>query len=185
MFTRLFTTTALLAGLLLAAGLAYSQAYKWVDENGVVHYSDRPRDGAEEIALPRDDRPSRPIIPSTRPAAAEPAAEAQPADDGYTSLVIASPGAEETLWNIGGTLNVTLNLQPALKVGHRVRIYFDGEPRMVAGTSFTIPEVYRGVHNIQAEVVTDTGELMIRSLTNRFYVQQTSILRPGATAGPR
>ena len=54
-------------------------------------------------------------------------------------------------------------------------MYFDGNERMVTSTSFQIEEVYRGVHNLQAEVVDATGKLMIRSVPNRFYVQQTSI----------
>jgi hypothetical protein len=35
------------------------------------------------------------------------------------------------------------------------------------------------VHNIQAEIIDSTGQMMTRSLPNRFYVQQNSI------AGPR
>ena len=40
---------------------------------------------------------------------------------------------------------------------------------------FAFEEVYRGVHNVQAEVLDETGKLMIRSLPNRFYVQQNTI----------
>ena len=39
--------------LLLAASLALPQAYRWVDEDGVVHYSDQPHPGAEEVELER------------------------------------------------------------------------------------------------------------------------------------
>ena len=46
---------------------------------------------------------------------------------------------------------------------------------MVSGTSFQIEEVFRGVHNIQAEVLDESGELMIRSRPNRFYVQQNTV----------
>ena len=46
---------------------------------------------------------------------------------------------------------------------------------MVAGTSFQLQDVYRGVHNLQAEVLDQTGTMMIRSKTNRFYVQQTTV----------
>ena len=38
--------------LLCAAGTALAQAYRWTDENGVVHFSDRPHPGAEQIQLP-------------------------------------------------------------------------------------------------------------------------------------
>jgi hypothetical protein len=48
---------------------------------------------------------------------------------------------------------------------------------MVNGSSFQIQEVYRGVHNLQAEIVDETGKLMARSQPNRFYVKQNSIVR--------
>jgi hypothetical protein len=54
-------------------------------------------------------------------------------------------------------------------------VYFDGEPRIVTRTSFQIQEVWRGVHNIQAEVVDESGTMLIRSMPNRFYVQQNTI----------
>ena len=160
--------------LCCAAGLANAQAYKWVDENGMVHYSDRPQPGAEEITF--ESRPTpRPVVPQSTPAA-QPEPEAEPEDEGYTSLVVASPAAEETLWNIQGILNVNLALAPAMKPGHQVRVYFDGQPRTVSGTTFQIPDVFRGVHNIQAEILDENGQLLIRSQTHRFYVQQTTVL---------
>ena len=76
-------------------------------------------------------------------------------------------------------MNVSLALSPGLQNGHRVRVYFDGKPREVSGSSIQIEEVYRGVHNVQVEVIDEMGNLMIRSQTNRFYVQQNSILTGG------
>jgi len=160
----------------LAAGTVLAQAYKWTDEDGVVHFSDRPQEGAERIQLSSDGR--RPPPPPQTVSSAAAAAAAAPEEAAvfrYESLTIVSPLAEETLWNIEGVLNVTLSLQPALQTGHRIRVYFDGTPRFVNGLSFQIDEVYRGVHNIQAEIVDASGTLMIRSIPNRFYVQQNSI----------
>lgn len=158
----------------LAAAGALAEAYKWTDENGLVHYSDRPHEGAEVIEFGE--------FSSTRPRPTASANLADPSDDSsttpagaYSSIEIASPAAEETLWNIEATLNVTIALTPALRPGHQVRVYFDGTPRTVGGTSFQINEVYRGVHNLQAEVIDDTGKLIIRSRPSRFYVQQNSI----------
>ena len=34
---------------LIAAGAVMAQAYKWVDEDGVVHYSDRPIEGVDQV----------------------------------------------------------------------------------------------------------------------------------------
>jgi hypothetical protein len=164
----------------LAGSIALAQAYRWVDENGVVHYSDRPQAGAEEVELdtaPAINIPPRPSTIAPPDAGSRDAAEADVAV-GYDTLEITSPGAEETLWNIGGVLSVSLNLQPALKEGHQLRVYFDGNPQPVNSTQFQLQEVYRGVHNIQAEVLDENGRPLIRSQPNRFYVQQTTIVNP-------
>ena len=175
------TITALI--FTLAAGAILAQAYKWTDEEGVVHYSDRPQEGAERIELraaPR--RPPPPPARTSSRAAAGTVEEApeEAAAFRYEALTIGSPLAEETLWNIEGVLNVQLNVQPALQAGHRIRVFFDGEPRFVNRTRFQIEEVYRGVHNIQAEIIDDTDTMMIRSMPNRFYVQHNTV----PTGGP-
>ncbi len=167
-----------LFGLLAATGVL-AQAYTWTDEDGVVHYSDRPEPGAKEIVLPESNtvRTRQIARPSTSADTSDEAEDTGPFR--YETLEVSAPAPEETLWNIEGVLNVSLALSPALQPGHQVRVYFDGEARMVQGTSFQIDEVYRGVHNIQAEVVDETGKLMIRSLPNRFYVQQNTVGLPG------
>ena len=167
--------------LLLGAGLALAQAYRWVDKDGVVHYSDQPHPGAEEVALEPAPAISMPV-PRRSSAARPPAGETneQGPAASYQSLAVAAPAAEETLWNIGGVLNVSLDLQPALQRGHQLRVYFDGTPQEVSGTQFQLQEVYRGAHNLQAEVLDENGQLMIRSEPIRFYVQQTTIINPRA-----
>jgi len=166
----------------LAAGAVLAQAYKWTDEDGVVHFSDRPQEGAERIQLPSDGR--RPPPPPRTVSSAAATAGAAPEEAAvfrYESLTIGSPLAEETLWNIEGVLNVTLNLQPALQAGHRIRVFFDGTPQYVNRTSFQIEDVFRGVHNIQAEILDESDTMMIRSMPNRFYVQQNAIRRGPST----
>ncbi|MCP4300530.1 MAG: DUF4124 domain-containing protein [Gammaproteobacteria bacterium] len=163
---------------LLASGAASAQAYKWTDEDGVVHYSDRPHPGAERVVLDQA-KPRGPATAGRRTTSAAPPgddATSEPAGPfSYASLEVAAPAPEETLWNIEGVLSVSLALSPALQPNHQVRVYFDGNARTVRGTSFQLEEVYRGVHNIQAEVLDETGKLMIRSLPNRFYVQQSTV----------
>lgn len=162
--------------LLYTAG-ASAQIYKWIDEDGVVHYSDQAHPGAEIVLLPDSnavDLSSRPRQVTGTSRNSE-TADQQPRQFSYESLTFSSPQSEQTLWNIGGTLEVSLNLQPALRPDDRVRIYFDGEPQMVDALQFEMTEVWRGEHNLQAEVLDSTGALMIRSEPLRFFVQQTSV----------
>ncbi|MDH3362689.1 MAG: DUF4124 domain-containing protein [Gammaproteobacteria bacterium] len=169
-------TLFILLGLLVA-GAALADAYKWTDEDGVVHYSDRPEPGSERVDLggATRSRPQTARPGATSPSPGDEASDAVAKPFAYTSLEISAPAPEETLWNIEGILNVSLALSPALQPNHEVRVYFDGVARTVEGTNFQLQEVYRGVHNIQAEVLDETGKLMIRSLPNRFYVQQNTV----------
>lgn len=163
----------------LAASTLPAQVYRWVDEDGVIHYSDTPHPGAEEIYLP-DGEPPPPGAGFETAQRAQPSNGDQPENQpfDYRSLEFAAPAPEETLWNIGGELTVRLNLQPGLRPGDQVRVYFDGEPREVSGLQVELQEVWRGTHNLQAEVLNGQGQLMIRSEPIRFYVHQTSIANP-------
>jgi hypothetical protein len=170
-------TILVLLGLLVMPFAAAYEAYVWTDEDGVVHYSDRPVPGARRIEL---SEPNASDSLVRRPAEAEQAGEDEGQADAagpfrYESFEIVSPGAEDTLWNIEGVLNVSMALSPPLQPGHQVRVYFDGNPQTVSGTSVQLQEVWRGVHNLQAEVLDETGKMLIRSRTNRFYVQQTTV----------
>ena len=167
-------TILVLLGLLTTAAAA-ADTWMWTDDEGVVHYSDRPYPGAERITIAEPNRSQAPARRSNSAATDTSGTTETSAPARYASFEVSSPGAEETLWNIEGVLNVSLALSPGLQPGHQVRVYFDGNPQMVSGTSFQLEEVHRGVHNLQAEVLDETGKMMIRSRTNRFYVQQATV----------
>ena len=160
---------------LLAAAAAFADTWTWTDEEGVVHYSDRPHPGAARITIDEQNTSTSPASARTASGADGNEEEEAAGPFRYESFEITSPAAEETLWNIESVLNVSLSLSPGLQPGHQVRVYFDGTPQIVGGTSFQLQEVYRGVHNLQAEVLDETGTMMIRTRTNRFYVQQTTV----------
>ena len=170
------TRTILVLLGLLATAVAAADTWTWTDEEGVVHYSDRPQPGATRIII-EEPNSSQSLSQrrSASGAGADDATDEGAAVPRYESFEVASPGAEETLWNIEGVLNVSLSLSPGLQPGHQIRVYFDGNPRIVNGTSFQLQEVWRGVHNLQAEVLDETGKMLIRTRTNRFYVQQSTV----------
>ena len=171
------------AAIVLLLALALSPAgattlYKWVDEDGVRHFSDQPHPGAEVIELEEAQT-------FTAPPVIEPAPDREGADAGgqfsYQGFWIAAPRGGQTLWNIEGNLSAALSLTPPLQPGHRIRVFLDGEfveGLPDAGMSFTVPEVYRGTHTLHATVVDDAGNVIAETETVTFYVHQTSILSP-------
>jgi len=159
----------------VAAG---QSAYRWVDENGQIHYSDRPAPGATQIELTTVQGYTAPAVTQI-PSAPETATPPQPAQP-YRTFNILQPTQQETLWNIGAVLDVALDLSPGLQAGHHLGVFLDGE-LIDLGTrvsQFQVQGVYRGLHTMQAVVLTDTGEEILRSLAVTFMVQQTSLQNP-------
>lgn len=167
--------------VLLCAWAVVAQAeevWRWVDENGVVHYSDRPRPGAEKIELRGAQTYRAPAMPPRR--AEEPAGADEDSAPGYSGFRIVAPAQGETLWNIGGELSVQLEVQPSLAPSHRVRVYLDGQLREDSpqATQITLAEVYRGEHQLRAVIVDPQGREVAATEDVTFYVQQASLQNP-------
>jgi hypothetical protein len=169
----------LLSMLSTGASLA-APAWTWVDANGQQHFSDRPVPGARQIELAGAQGFSRATVPPRAPQSSGQAAAAPVRSVPYTQFNVLSPSQQQTLWNIQGNLAVQVDLTPTLQAGHRLDAFLDGQriPVQATGTQFTVPDVFRGLHTLQAVVVDSNGDEVLRSLAVTFMVQQTSIQNP-------
>jgi len=176
----------LIVALLLALP-ASAELYRWVDAQGNVHYSDTPQAGAEQVELKRTN-----VIKSQRSATSRRSGSSRAADsadsadsedgtaepfEGYQSAIITSPTVDQTLWNIGGQLTVSVSTEPGLQPDHGLVIYLDGKAinDPVASTSLTIGDVYRGTHSVRAAIMSADGKVLINGPTTTFHVRQSSI----------
>jgi len=175
----------LLAVLLVTTPVLAADIYRWVDATGQVHYSDQWQPGAEKIRIEAAPGYS---APPPRRAIGEPDAGKAPAQAGprYDSLVITSPAQEEVLWNIEGQLQVSVQVSPSLRPGHELRLYLDGKAQDLppGSTTARLTDVFRGVHMVRAEVLDESGEVLIESDPTTFAVRQTSILNPSRPRTP-
>ena len=89
----------------------------------------------------------------------------------YQFLEITAPSAEGTVRSNEGILNVSYELQPALQKGDRVNLLLDGIKRQ----GINIEGVERGAHVVSIEVVSENGEMQIRSQDVTFYLQRSSL----------
>ncbi len=163
---------------LSAAASAGVEVYRWVDDEGQVHYSDRPSPGADRVAIDVTPPGSTPVAGGTSPRRTPPAAPNQPVATAYDSLTIQVPGQDETLWNIAGQLDVAVALQPPLQAGHRVQLLLDGRPvaELEPGTTRTrLSDVYRGQHTLQGTIQDESGATLMQSAPVTFYVQQSAL----------
>ena len=154
--------------------------YRWVDENGVVHYSDKAQPGAEVVELRSAQTFRAPPVPQrTRPQEAEAVT--------YDLFEIAEPIEDKVYWNIEGNLGTSVRLRPSLRGGHSIYLYLDG--RRVDGLSTrslnaTVPGVFRGTHTMTASIADRNGTVVVETDAVTFHVRQTSVQNPNNPNAP-
>jgi hypothetical protein len=171
----------LLSALLMALPAAAREVYKWVNEEGVIIYSDTYQPGAESIKVD-DARVGRAGgAASSQPGPGAAADEAPAGDSGYEEFVIAQPENDETIRSNEGIVTVGLTLSPTLMDGHGIQVYVDGSrigEASLTSTQFTLNALNRGTHSLQAKVVDESGATLISTDTISFHLRKASINKP-------
>ncbi|MGH8317154.1 MAG: DUF4124 domain-containing protein [Steroidobacteraceae bacterium] len=170
-------------GLLCAGALAddnggKTTVYKWVDAQGVVHYSDQPHPNAQKLEISGAQTFAAPPTSAYTPAAQE----TQPAGPAYQSCVIAQPTDQQMLMNAYQATAV-VQTSPPLRPGDQVHLFVDGKQLPGSGTAFTF-SVVRGQHSVQAVVEDYSGQIVCETSTVTFYVHQPSIRNPANPVHP-
>ncbi|MBV8911344.1 MAG: DUF4124 domain-containing protein, partial [Gammaproteobacteria bacterium] len=159
--------------------------YKWVDQNGVVHYSDQPHPNAQKMQLEQAQ------TYKAQPGANTAAPPAPPVPDsatpsGYRGCAIVQPQDDQSLANVDA-LTVVVQTEPALRSGDQIFITYDGQPlnANAGGGRFTISPVDRGTHTLAAGVRDSAGTVVCQAHGVTFNVHQPSILNPSNPIRPR
>jgi len=175
-YIRAMKRLALVTCLMVAPFAACADIYKWVDEDGVTHYSDRPsKQGAERAELERLQiieggavrRQNR-----DKPSAAAPGDTPQ--------LSIDRPRPEETFRASDGSVPAAVSVRPSLASGQRLLYRVDG--RTVGGgstkrTRVNVTGLDRGSHTLQVVVVAGEREIA-RSEAVTFHLKPPSAIGP-------
>ncbi len=172
----------LLVPLLSSPTLPASEIYKWVDPQGVTHFSDHPP--ANRKAEKLDIKPSDISVMRSaskgnvsQPAAPEPkAGDKSP----YKSVKITSPANDQAVRANDGVVKIECQVTPALDTRrhHKLRFIIDGKPLGSVGTTcdLTLNAVDRGTHSVAVEVIDKQGKTLLRSATHTFHVKRVSAL---------
>jgi hypothetical protein len=160
-----------------SAFAASSEVWKWVDDQGVTHYSDQPVPGATRIEV-------RTGNVADAPATSASSAAAPASDDAtvrYRNFEIWRPEDNQSIINTGGQVGVEIRIEPEVQPSHTLSLYLDG--RLVTGfprnaMSYALTEVPRGLHNVTAVVSDRSGKTLQETDPVIFTVRQESIAQP-------
>lgn len=197
--------------LLLGVAAIYStqevkaqRIYRITDSNGNITFSDSPRGGGKEIVIsplpllpdmaaqataPQADT-SQPIAPSASATSAPAQQRQHPGQPfmPYDTFAINTPINNQTLpVGAAGNVQVTLDIQPALRKDHRVRLRLGGDISQSAmhSTTFMLSNLNRGTHQLQAELLDASGTVRHRTEPRVIHVQRASINLPQNPNNPR
>lgn len=167
-------TAVFLGFLVISSMVAADPLYKWVDDQGNVHYSDKPQPGAKKIVLPKASTYKAPV--SAQPVPAGVPGQGDKAAAPAASVTISSPADQETIWNID-SMTVNVSVSPGLQAGDTLSISLDGNTQTGASTSATFGELERGPHTVNATVSrADGSSVSAKAVT--FFIQKTSVKKP-------
>ena len=176
----------LLAALLVPviAVAADTVVYRWVDANGVVHYSDQPHPGAVKVNLSAPQ-----VVTFKTPAASSlprtPQKATAPASAPAYQIRILAPADGTTLRPAGNAVRVRVSVQPPLGPDAQLRYALDGQATgsPTSATEVVLQQVYRGTHVLTVTAIGANGE-EDGSASSTFYVHQHSVLfRRGSGSG--
>jgi hypothetical protein len=170
-------------GLSVAFSVQAAVVYKWVDADGVVHFSDQEYPGAEKIYTKGSSSTAAASAPRA-PAGAPAGSYQTPKKPGanaldYTEFAITSPASDQTFFG-DDAIPVHLNLAPALKFNQNITWHLNGKQLDYPpdALSFVLPRLDRGTYALAATITDQqTGESQTSNSVN-FFVRQPSSLSP-------
>jgi len=168
----------LTAGLLVSLAAASQQdIYRWVDKDGVVHYSDQPGDrNAERIELVN---PSNTYEPDESIGDGAGLALEPPESGRYESLAIVSPTPDQSFFGADASVAVTAEVGGTLQPDHTLVFFVNGARTPAAdGQSIVLTGLERGTHFLRATILDQNGNPVISSQQITFHVRQPSIQNP-------
>ena len=165
----------ILIGLLLLSAQSLATVYRWVDENGKVHYSDEAKKNAEAVDLKENTQNNITINTPTKINTTEP----KEATISY-SISITSPQEEATIRDNNGAFTVSVSVSPELPRGVMMTLLVDGivtaPPQ--ASNIFTLTGINRGEHSLVVNAVTQSGKVLASSSPRKIFLHQASVFGP-------
>jgi len=174
-FIRRLVACAAVAAL--SAGAGATTLYRWVDAQGVVHYSDRPAPGAEKFEVAGSSGKSAGST-STAQSGAPRVVQKRP-QDLYSRLEITSP-TEGQVFYTADRIPASAAVEPELASGHQIWFVLDGI-RQTGNDGASLAaslEAERGSHTLTALITDADGRQLMASPPVNFVMRQNSTASP-------
>lgn len=149
-----------------------AKVYVWLDENGVLVYSDSPRPGAEEVEIKDPNIATGNVdtsILDINPKAIE---------EKY-QVEISQPADKSTVRDNTGSVYVAGRIKPIFKQGLKIQLLLDNKPyeKPQSHSMFVLRNVERGEHQLKMDLLNDKGKVIASSKPITFYMHRASVIK--------
>jgi Domain of unknown function (DUF4124) len=173
----------ILVGLTISLAAASQEIWRWVDRDGIVHYSDQP--GAPDAKLVTVVAPNSYEGEATSGNSGTGGEPDAPASE-FGSITIVQPTHDQVYFGSNATVTVVAEFDGTLQSGQSIAFIVNGNRRPASsGTSLELTDLPRGSHYVRATVIDANGQVVMSSPQVTFHVRQTSIQNPQNPVPPR
>ncbi|MEI6859254.1 MAG: DUF4124 domain-containing protein [Shewanella sp.] len=167
----------LMALLLLFTLFAQATVYKWVDQDGKVHYSDKPIENSEVVEF--NSNTQNQIKFHTPKDYSSATNDIQEPLTEYYNLSISSPVEEEIIRNNEGKITIIAMMSPDLKAKHVLVLLMDGVIVSPSQTStiFSLKDIDRGEHSFVIKAIAQNGKQLASTSPRKIYLHRAIITR--------
>lgn len=181
LFLSLVTALTLVTGLnlLIPPVIHASTIYSWVDNDGVVHFSDQPTPQAtiyrfnslpstvSAASIASESKPEESSPPPPPPEVITPA-----------SVRLLAPVHEQTIRDNSGIISISAIANRNLNKGHRMQLLLDGQTYHQPQTNSTwrLTNIDRGSHQLQIQLLKD-GKVIALSKRITVFLHRTSVFQ--------
>ena len=160
---KIFIVTAL-----VFSTTAFAELYKWVDENGVIHYTDRPPSDSveqQELKGPLARLGKKKETPLQ-------------VESIYSTCEITSPEGDSTVRSAESTIDIVVNIDPPLTENHHLQIYLDGLEvgEKTKSTELTLQKMKKGIHRLQGKILDENNQEVSKTSEVTFQFRKPADL---------
>jgi len=176
-----------LAGLAVSLSATPQDIYRWVDKDGIVHYSDQPGSSKAELitVVEPNAYESADVTPYGSPGDAPDDSAADRGASPYGTLSIVSPQQDQVFFGADATVSAQVDMRGTVQPDDTLVFFLNGERRPASGNSLELAGLDRGTYFLRASILDQNGKPVATSNQVTFHVRQPSILSPQSPQAPK
>jgi len=148
--------------------------YKSVDSKGNITFTDTAPIGRPSESIVVQSANTMPVgLPS---ASGQENTADKPVQVKYSMLVITNPTNDDLFGQDIESVTIAAQLEPNLQEGNTFQLYYDGQPVGNGAMSYTVTELERGTHTVEAKVFDGNRKLLKAASPVQFTVRRISAL---------